>query len=152
MKKNRFILYIIKLYKSDCGLTPCSSVFRTVIFLIISATGISHYLSNATGKSCSLAFDLSQQQLDRYQVLLMRDGWIRRRVIWYLKRDQVTEWRAKRSGECARCGKCCKGCLALDAKGKRCKIYGRRPAICKAFPLTPDDIKRVHTCGYRFQK
>jgi len=82
----------------------------------------------------------------------MLDGWIRRRIVWYARRKQVMIWRAKRSGDCARCGRCCQGCPAHDARGKRCKIYRLRPSICKAFPLTPEDIKKVHTCGYHFQK
>lgn len=82
----------------------------------------------------------------------MLDGWVRRRFVWYLNRDIVMEWKVKRSGKCVRCGKCCKGCIAHDAKGKRCKIYNRRPAICREFPLTPDDVKGVNTCGYQFKK
>jgi Fe-S-cluster containining protein len=82
----------------------------------------------------------------------MLDGWIRRRFVWYLKNKQVLEWRNKRNGECARCGKCCEYCLAHDAMNKRCRIYRIRPSICKAFPLTPEDLNTIHTCGFYFKK
>ncbi|OPY54319.1 MAG: Flagellin N-methylase [Methanosaeta sp. PtaU1.Bin112] len=82
----------------------------------------------------------------------MLDGWIRRRIIWYLNNKQVLEWRAKRHGQCARCGKCCGSCLAYDSKKKRCRIYRIRPSICKAFPLTPEDLDTIQTCGFYFDK
>jgi len=82
----------------------------------------------------------------------MLSGWVRRRLVWYLKRDLVVKWKAKKIGKCAGCGKCCGICVAFDAKSKRCKIYKRRPAICKEFPLTPEDIKGMHNCGYRFRE
>jgi len=82
----------------------------------------------------------------------MRDGWIRRRVVWYLMKKQVLEWQAKRSGECVRCGRCCGHCPAHDSENKRCRIYSIRPEICKAFPLTPDDLKNIRTCGFYFEK
>ncbi|HOU70380.1 MAG TPA: YkgJ family cysteine cluster protein [Methanothrix sp.] len=81
----------------------------------------------------------------------MWDGWIRRRVVWYLQKKKVTKWQAERSGECLRCGKCCGQCPALDTEKKVCRIYSIRPAICKAFPLTPDDLKNLK-CGFRFKK
>ena len=83
--------------------------------------------------------------------IFMWDGWIRRRVVWYLQKKKVTKWQARRTGQCLRCGKCCGQCPALDTKSMRCRIYSIRPAICKAFPLTPDDIKNLK-CGFRFKK
>jgi hypothetical protein len=82
----------------------------------------------------------------------MFDGWIRRRIVWYLQRKQVVKWHAKREGKCARCGICCTPCLAFDKKNKRCRIYSIRPAICKEFPLTPDDIINVKECGFYFRR
>jgi len=82
----------------------------------------------------------------------MLDGWIRRRIIWYLNKEKAIEWQAKRSGGCVGCGKCCGHCPALDTKSKRCRIYPIRPAICKAFPLTPEDLKNLRTCGFHFKK
>ncbi|MBP8625041.1 MAG: YkgJ family cysteine cluster protein [Methanothrix sp.] len=82
----------------------------------------------------------------------MWDGWIRRRIIWYLNKREAVAWRAKRSGECVRCGRCCSLCLAHDGKNKRCRIYRIRPGICKAFPLTPEDVAGIHTCGFHFKK
>lgn len=81
----------------------------------------------------------------------MIDGWFRRRYLWYLKKGHVLAWKEKREGECARCGRCCRGCPAFDAAKKRCKIYKVRPDVCKHFPLTPDDIKKIDTCGFRFK-
>lgn len=82
----------------------------------------------------------------------MWDGWIRRRIIWYFKKKEVIAWRAKRRGECARCGRCCSLCLAHDSKNKRCRIYRIRPSVCKAFPLTPEDVANIHTCGFYFER
>ncbi|MCR3884771.1 YkgJ family cysteine cluster protein [Methanotrichaceae archaeon M04Ac] len=82
--------------------------------------------------------------------LAMIDGWIRRRVFWYLRREVVAEWGARKIGRCNRCGRCCRGCPAFDVKGMRCRIYSRRPEICKAFPLVPMDIAGVESCGYDF--
>lgn len=80
----------------------------------------------------------------------MIDGWVRRRFFWYLRRGVVAEWGARKIGRCNRCGRCCRGCPAFDAKGIRCRIYPRRPEICKAFPLVPKDIAGVEGCGYEF--
>jgi hypothetical protein len=82
----------------------------------------------------------------------MLSGWVRRRFIWYLKRDLVMIWKVKRKGECRNCGRCCTSCFMHDAKGKCCKIYGYRPAICRAFPLTPEDLKGIRSCGFMFEE
>jgi hypothetical protein len=82
----------------------------------------------------------------------MLDGWIRRRIVWYLKKKQVLAWQVRRGGGCVQCGKCCGLCPAHDAKNKRCRIYGIRPSICKAFPLTPEDLNNIHTCGFHFKR
>jgi len=81
----------------------------------------------------------------------MIDGWIRRRLFWYLRREDVAAWSAKKVGGCNRCGRCCRGCPAFDAKGMRCRIYAHRPEICKAFPPVPRDIVGVESCGYKFE-
>ncbi|NYT02942.1 MAG: hypothetical protein GKC10_09345 [Methanosarcinales archaeon] len=82
----------------------------------------------------------------------MIDGWIRRRVAWYLRREEVSAWQSMREGKCNRCGKCCRGCPAHDASGNRCRIYAHRPDICREFPLTPEDIQHIKNCGYKFNK
>ncbi len=69
-----------------------------------------------------------------------------------MKKKEVMAWRAKRRGECARCGRCCSLCLAHDSKNKRCRIYRIRPSVCKAFPLTPEDVANIHTCGFYFER
>ncbi len=81
----------------------------------------------------------------------MWDGWLRRRVLWYLRRNYVKGMADKRTGSCVRCGRCCSGCPAHDSKNMRCRIYAQRPSICRVFPLTPEDNERIPTCGYRFR-
>ena len=55
----------------------------------------------------------------------------------------------KRIGECTDCGKCCKAnvgfgvrvdgwCMMYDAATARCKDYGNRPEVCRAFPKTQE--------------
>ncbi|MFH0862007.1 MAG: YkgJ family cysteine cluster protein [Candidatus Altiarchaeota archaeon] len=82
----------------------------------------------------------------------MRDGWLRRRYMWYFRRKEVLDARERRAGECVRCGKCCSLCLFHNKKGSSCRIYRFRPAICRNFPLTAEDLERVSTCGYTFKK
>lgn len=82
----------------------------------------------------------------------MKDGWLRRRIVWYLKRREVFEAHKGREGSCARCGACCSGCPFHDDKARACKVYRMRPDICRMFPLTPHDIRNVKTCGFRFKK
>jgi len=106
-----------------------------------------------SGSDCQAKGEVENNSISRpMSRFSMLDGWIRRRIVWYLKNKQVLAWQAKRYGECARCGKCCELCLAHDAKNKRCRIYGIRPSICKAFPLTPEDINKISTCGFYFKK
>lgn len=64
----------------------------------------------------------------------------------------------KRTGECMRCGACCKflvKCPFLtyengDPKLPRCKAYAIRPPQCRKYPRTKKE--QVHMpCGYRFE-
>jgi hypothetical protein len=63
---------------------------------------------------------------------------------------------ARREGECNRCGACCKilfRCpfLAEDAEGQFvCRIYDKRFAQCRLFPLHPADLREVEGCSYSF--
>jgi hypothetical protein len=81
----------------------------------------------------------------------MKEGWFRRRYLWYFKRRKVREYQAKREGSCKRCGQCCGWCPLYDRKNKSCRIYGFRPAICREFPLSPEDLKTLPDCGYSFR-
>ena len=64
----------------------------------------------------------------------------------------------KRTGECMRCGACCKflvKCPFLeyengDPKSPRCKAYLIRPLQCRKYPRTKEE--QIHLpCGYRFE-
>jgi hypothetical protein len=63
---------------------------------------------------------------------------------------------ARREGECNRCGACCKilfRCpfLKEDAAGQfECRIYDKRFAQCRLFPLHPADLREVEGCSYSF--
>jgi Fe-S-cluster containining protein len=82
----------------------------------------------------------------------MKEGWLRRRYMWYFRRKEVLKATKKRTGACIRCGKCCSYCIFHDPKGKACRIYRWRPDICRNFPLTPEDVRDAPTCGYGFNK
>ncbi len=64
-----------------------------------------------------------------------------------------------RSGECERCGACCKffvKCPFLtyvngDERQPACKIYRARPLQCRKYPRTAKE--QIHfPCGYRFEE
>lgn len=63
---------------------------------------------------------------------------------------------ARRQGECNRCGACCKillRCpfLGTDADGQyTCRIYDRRFAQCRLFPLHAEDLREVEECSFTF--
>ena len=81
----------------------------------------------------------------------MKEGWLRRRYMWYFRRRMVKKFEESREGSCVRCGACCSGCLFYNEKGRFCRVYRHRPDICRAFPLTPEDIENVPTCGHSFR-
>ena len=87
-----------------------------------------------------------------HMVIPMRDGWLRRRYMWYFRRKEVLDARERRSGECARCGKCCSLCIFHNPAAKACRIYKYRPEICRVFPLTHEDVENVPSCGFHFKK
>ena len=63
---------------------------------------------------------------------------------------------ARRNGECNRCGDCCKilfKCpfLATNEDGEySCRIYERRFAQCRLFPLHAQDLREVKNCSFTF--
>jgi hypothetical protein len=81
----------------------------------------------------------------------MREGWFRRRWVWYFRRKEVLDAHKRREGGCARCGRCCRHCPFHDEKRGACRIYRMRPDVCRMFPLTPEDVKDIPTCGFRFK-
>jgi hypothetical protein len=65
---------------------------------------------------------------------------------------------ARRKGECNRCGACCKilyKCpfLATDEEGQYvCRIYDKRFAQCRMFPLHARDLLELgDQCSYTFE-
>lgn len=64
------------------------------------------------------------------------------------------------SGGCTSCGASCKlllQCPHWDNKSHLCSIYEDRPAACRLFPITPQDIEdrnivlKKEPCGFAFQ-
>ncbi len=62
----------------------------------------------------------------------------------------------RRQGECSRCGACCKivfRCpfLGTDEHGEyTCRIYEKRFAQCRLFPLHARDLLEVPECSFTF--
>jgi hypothetical protein len=89
-------------------------------------------------------------------------GKVRRFGLWHFRRGYVQRQEAARSGDCARCGTCCKllfQCpfLSQDAVGMYlCTIHNSRPGNCRMFPVDPRDfadrdiVSPDTKCGYRF--
>ena len=83
-------------------------------------------------------------------------GKLRRYVQANLLEQNTDALLAKRSGECNRCGACCKilfQCpfLGTDAEGQyTCKIYEKRFAQCSLFPLHAADLREVAECSFTF--
>ncbi len=74
----------------------------------------------------------------------------------YVYTRQTVQTLSARTGECNRCGACCKiifQCpfyLEEDGKGN-CRIYGQHFSQCKLFPLEPKDLIGIDDqCGYKF--
>ena len=66
---------------------------------------------------------------------------------------------ARREGECNRCGACCKilfKCPFLASEGEgqyTCRIYDKRFAQCRLFPLHATELREVEgQCSYTFAK
>jgi hypothetical protein len=92
-------------------------------------------------------------------VTLQLRGKARRFVQATLRRPEETEaLLARRGGECNRCGECCKilfRCpfLATDEEGQHtCRIYEKRFAQCRLFPLHAADLRELGgQCSYTFE-
>jgi Fe-S-cluster containining protein len=86
-------------------------------------------------------------------------GKVRRFVQATLLRQNTDALLAKRKGDCNRCGACCKilfRCpfLGEDAEGQyTCRIYDKRFAQCRLFPLHPQDLRELgDQCSYTFEE
>ena len=88
-------------------------------------------------------------------------GKIRRFYYWTLRREYIARSHARRNGECARCGACCKlmfRCPWLDESGDVpvCVRHQSRPMNCKVYPIDEADladrdiILPERKCGYGF--
>lgn len=83
-------------------------------------------------------------------------GKLRRYVQAKLVEQDEPALLSKRSGECNRCGACCKivfRCpfLGLDDQGQyTCRIYETRFDQCRLFPLHAQDLLEVPECSFSF--
>ena len=84
-------------------------------------------------------------------------GKLRRFVQASVLRQNTEELLARRQGDCNRCGACCKilfKCpfLGTDADGQyTCRIYDKRFAQCRLFPLHAADLRELgDQCSYTF--
>lgn len=85
-------------------------------------------------------------------------GKARRFVQAKLMREDTEALLAQRKGECNRCGACCKilfQCpfLGTDADGQYvCRIYEKRFAQCRLFPLHARDLLELEQqCSFSFE-
>ena len=94
---------------------------------------------------------------DWARIALQVKGKARRFVQASVLREDPEPLLARRQGECNRCGACCKilfQCpfLGTDAEGQyTCRIYDRRFAQCRLFPLHAADLRELgEQCSYSF--
>jgi len=88
---------------------------------------------------------------------LQARGKVRRFLQAKVLREDTQPLLARRKGECNRCGACCKilfRCpfLGTDAEGQyTCRIYDKRFAQCRLFPLHAEDLRELgEQCSYTF--
>lgn len=90
-------------------------------------------------------------------VSLQARGKLRRFVQANVLKEDADALLAQRKGECNRCGACCKilfRCpfLGTDAEGNyTCRIYEKRFAQCRLYPLHAEDLREVAECSYSFE-
>ncbi|GMO49140.1 MAG: hypothetical protein Ta2G_05770 [Termitinemataceae bacterium] len=95
--------------------------------------------------------------------LVLWRGVLRRQFLFWFNKKYIEMSKAKRSGECLRCGSCCRlffsSCpyLKYEDDGKSsCTKYGpKRLPNCITFPIDHKDIKDRNIisktpCGYEF--
>jgi len=90
-------------------------------------------------------------------VSLQVRGKLRRFVQATVLKQDTEELLSRRSGDCNRCGACCKivfRCpfLGTDPEGNyTCRIYEQRFSQCRLYPLHPADLREVPECSYSFE-
>jgi hypothetical protein len=90
-----------------------------------------------------------------FRMLQLR-GKVRRFVQSTLKPEETERMLSERKGECNRCGACCKilfRCpfLFTDDQGEySCRIYNKRFAQCRLYPIQAKDLREVEQCSYTF--
>lgn len=81
-------------------------------------------------------------------------GQIRRQYLCRLRPGYVAEARARRQGECRKCGGCCNltfHCPFLTEE--RCRVYEKRSVTCRDFPLDAFDLELTQVaCGHWFAR
>ena len=88
---------------------------------------------------------------------LQARGKVRRFIQSNFQKAATEQALARRQGDCNRCGACCKilfKCpfLGEDADGQfTCKIYDKRFAQCRMFPIHAKDLREVAECSYTFE-
>ena len=99
------------------------------------------------------------QRINRQLVILMAnklreaEGKIRRLYLSHLQKQYVRKMVPLRQGECQRCARCCQllfHCPFLV--DKKCTIYDKRFAPCRAFPIDHHDLADVdNLCGFKYK-
>jgi len=98
----------------------------------------------------------------RDRLVLIR-GKMRRLCLGILRPGYVRRSIARRSGECLRCGACCRlahRCQSLrnTAAITECRFHKYRPMNCRLFPIDERDladrdlVAPDRPCGYRFAR
>ena len=85
-------------------------------------------------------------------------GQVRRQYLSRLRPDYVARMKARRQGECRRCGACCDltfHCPFLTNGGDctGCRIYDKRTRTCRDFPIDARDLKLTRVpCGHYYEE
>jgi Fe-S-cluster containining protein len=88
--------------------------------------------------------------------MLQARGKVRRFIQSTFRPKRTAEMMSHRSGECNRCGACCKilfQCpfLFTDDDGQySCRIYEKRFTQCRLYPIQAKDLREVPECSYTF--
>jgi hypothetical protein len=97
--------------------------------------------------------------IEAIEMLIQLRGKVRRAVVGtMLSEEDRAAVASARTGDCNRCGACCKILFAcpflLEAEDGTftCRVYDHRPASCRLFPMVPADLREVERCGFTFEK
>ena len=110
----------------------------------------------ATESAAELRVHPRRSILDRFKAYVkLVQVWGKLRRFWLTKTrpGYVVGQRARRRGECQRCGACCAiayRCPHL-ANHNHCTVYGRRYHQCREFPIDHRDLRYLDkVCGFYF--